>query len=72
MALNAALLKQEIKAAYLEEQNEQSDANASADRIAEKIANAVVTQIQALTITYTSGLVAPSGPVTGFFTYTLS
>ncbi len=72
MALNTEILKQSIKAAYLSEQSEEGNANDSADRIAEKIANAVVAQIKTLTITYGTGLLAPTGPVTGTFICTLS
>lgn len=67
MALNQARLKNKIKAAFQAEQTEQSDHNASLDRISDKIAQAVIEEIKELKINYTSGLVAPSGggPVTG-------
>lgn len=44
------------------------------DKVADKIADAVVNAIKSATITYTSGLVAPSmgGPVTGKFECTIS
>ncbi len=38
--LNKELLKQEIKQAFLDEQTEEQDANASVDRLSEKLANA--------------------------------
>ncbi|WP_281322152.1 hypothetical protein [Flavobacterium aestivum] len=67
MALNEVRLKNKIKAAFQAEQTEQLDHNASLERISDKIAQAVIEEIKELKITYTSGLIAPSGggPVTG-------
>ena len=48
--------------------------NASLDRIADKLATAIIEEIQFLKVNYTAGLVAPSGggPVTGTITHTVS
>jgi hypothetical protein len=66
-------LKGKIKQAFIDEQNEQQDHNGSVDRIAQKIAKAVVDEVKEIQITYTPTLVAPSGGgiVTGTFTYTI-
>lgn len=72
--LDVNTLKNEIKMAFQAEQHEQQDYNASIDNIAQKIAQAVVTQIKNAKITYSTGLTTPSGggPVTGTFTYTIT
>ena len=60
-------LKAKIRAAFEYEQNEEENANNSLDRIADKLATAIIEEIKELRINYTSGLVAPSsgGGVTG-------
>lgn len=60
-------LKGKIRAAFEYEQNEEEDANSSLDRIADKLATAIIDEIKELKINYSSGLVAPSsgGVVTG-------
>lgn len=70
MALNQLRLKTKIKAAFQAEQTEESDYNASLDRISDKIAQAVIDEIKDLKINYTTGLIAPNGggPVTGSLT----
>lgn len=67
-------LKEKFKAAFEAEQTEQEDYNASLDRVCAKMAKAVVEEIKETKITYTVGLIAPSGggPVTGEFTYTIT
>ncbi|RBL88530.1 MULTISPECIES: hypothetical protein [Chitinophaga] len=62
--MNEARLKASIRAAFSEE-NEKSDAPGAMDRIAEKIAKAVIAEVKAIEITYISGLTsATGGPVT--------
>lgn len=72
MALNIARLKAAIKAAMYVERLEEEDSELSADRFAEAIAAAVIYEITQAKITYTSGLTAPNGAVTGTFTNTIS
>lgn len=72
MALLQARLKAKIKAAFEAEQAEEVDHNASLDRISDKLATAIIEEIQFLKINYTAGLVAPNGPVTGTITHTVS
>ncbi len=74
MALVQSRLKAKIKAAFEAEQSEEVDHNASLDRIADKLATAIIEEIQFLKVNYTTGLVAPSGggPVTGTITHTVS
>lgn len=72
MSLNKERLKQKIKQACQQEQHETSDADASLERISQAIASAVIDEIQNIRITYTGGLVAPNGAVTGSLTYTIS
>ncbi len=56
------------------EQEDTGDPTECIDRISGKIAQAVMAEIKEITITYTTGLLAPSGggAVTGTFTYTIS
>jgi hypothetical protein len=70
--LDATRLKASIKAAFQDEQTEEVDHNASLDRIAEKLADAIVAEIKEAKIEYTSGLVSPNGPVTGIINHTIS
>lgn len=74
MALNIERLKGKIKAAYQAEQTEEVDHNASLDRIAQKLSEAVIEEIKEAQIQYSTGLVAPSGggPVTGSMTHTIT
>lgn len=73
MPLNQVRLKNKIKAAFQAEQSEQSDYNASLDRISDKISQAVIEEIKELKIMYSTGLTTPSGggPVTGTLTHTI-
>jgi hypothetical protein len=65
--LDKTRLKGKIRAAFEYEQNEEENANDSLDRIADKLATAIIDEIKELKINYTTGLVAPStgGTVTG-------
>lgn len=71
--LNTEELKRDIKSAFKAEQTEEEDYEASLERIAEKIAQAVIKQIKQIKITYTQGLASQSGgAVSGVFNYTIS
>lgn len=74
MALSKDRLKGKIKAAFQAEQTEETDHNASLERISDKLAQAIIEEIQLLKIEYTAGLVAPSGggTVTGTIIHTVS
>lgn len=56
MPLNKEQLKQEIKLAFLEEQTEERDYNASLERISTRIANAIDTFVKGGTVTIKSGI----------------
>lgn len=71
MALDITRLKDKIKAAFTE-QDEESDYDAAAERVALKIATAVVEEIKFAKVNYTSGLVAGANPVTGTLTHTIT
>nr|DAJ30006.1 MAG TPA: hypothetical protein [Caudoviricetes sp.] len=72
MALDREQLKEDIKAALKAEQEECEDAQASVERIAQKIADAVIKQIKRIDITYTEGLTSQSGGVvSGVFRYSI-
>lgn len=72
--INQSQLKNAIKAAFDDESDTEVDEAEARDRIADKISAAVVVAIKQMTITYSSGLAAPSGggPVTGSFNYTIT
>ncbi|MFI3322083.1 MAG: hypothetical protein R3Y50_06115 [Rikenellaceae bacterium] len=73
MALVHATIKNEVKAAFTEVMNQSDDDREGAiDRLSDKIATAVENAIKSMTITYSTGLVAPTGAVTGTFTYTIT
>ncbi|MBB5636743.1 hypothetical protein HDE68_002644 [Pedobacter cryoconitis] len=71
MSLDQQRLKQKIKTAIQAEQAEEQNANTSLDRLSEAISQAVIAEIKALKINYTSGLVSPNGPVTGTLNMTI-
>lgn len=70
--LNKNRLKGKIKDAFEQEQNEEQNANDSLDRVAEKLATAIIDEIKELTITYNGGLTAPNGAVAGTFKNTVT
>lgn len=69
--LNKDRLKAKIREAFEAEQNEESDHNASLNRISEKLAVAIVEEIKEAKIIYQNGLNAPNGPVTGTINHTI-
>ncbi len=72
MALDSNRLKAKIKEAFEAEQNEQNDHNTALDRIADKLAQAIVEEIKQLRINYSNGLLAPNGAVTGTINASIS
>jgi hypothetical protein len=68
--LDVNRLKTKISDAF-DESAEVEDSDAARNRIAEKLATAIVEEIKALKITYDNGLVAPSGAVTGVFNHSV-
>lgn len=70
--LSTDRLKGIIKAAFEEEQNEEQDYNGSLDRISQKLADGIIEEIKQVKITYTAGLVAPNGAVTGVMEYIIT
>jgi len=74
MPLSKARLEEKIKQAFVAEQSEEVNHNNSLDRISDKLATAIIEEIQLLRVNYTTGLIAPSGggAVTGTITHTIS
>ena len=70
--LDVNRLKNKIKLAFEAEQTEEVDHNASLDRIAQKLAQAIVDEIKEAKVIYTAGLTAPNGAVTGTINHTIS
>lgn len=68
MPLDETRLSNKIKAVLNQTRQETDDADASRDALADDLAKAIVEEIKELTIIYTTGLTAPSGPVTGSLT----
>lgn len=75
MPLVKATIKSEVKEAFTAVMNQQGDDREGAlDKVADKLADAIINAIKSQQITYSDGLVAPSmgGPVTGAFNYVIS
>ena len=75
MPLVKATIKSEVKEAFTAVMNQKDDDREGAlDKVADKLADAIINAIKSQQITYTAGLVAPSmgGPVTGAFNYVIS
>lgn len=75
MSLVKATIKSEVKEAFTAVMNQQGDDREGAlDKVADKLADAIINAIKSQQITYSAGLVAPSkgGPVTGTFNYVIS
>lgn len=68
MALSQPRLKNKIKAILEDESLEETNAELSRDRFADKLATAIIDEIKEAKITYTSGLTsATGGAVSGTF-----
>lgn len=65
MPLNKTALKNEIKQ-IMTDMREREDV--SDDEFANRLSTAIDDYVKTATIMYTTGLVAPTGPVTGVFT----
>lgn len=75
MPLVKATIKSEVKEAFTAVMNQKDDDREGAlDKVADKLADAIINAIKSQQITYSAGLVAPSmgGPVTGAFNYVIS
>ena len=74
MPLVKATIKSELKSAFTAVMDQSDDDRAGAlDKVADKLADAIINAIKSQLITYSAGLVAPptGGPVTGVFNYTI-
>lgn len=69
MALNKTALKNEIKSLLDDMKTREQD---STEEFATRLSNAIDDYVKDLEIGYTTGLIAPSGAVTGTFTHTVS
>lgn len=65
MPLDENRLKNKFKAVLDQTSEEESNPEESKDLLATELAKAIVEEIKELQIIYTTGLVAPTGPVTG-------
>ena len=75
MPLVKATIKSEVKEAFTAVMNQKGDDREGAlDKVADKLADAIINAIKSQQITYSAGLVAPSmgGPVTGTFNCVIS
>ena len=72
MPLDKATLKTNIKAAFDAAKQKEDNPDAAFDALAGSIADAIDAYVKQMQITYTLGLAAPNGNVTGSFGYTLS
>ena len=66
-------IKAEVKSAFEAVINDTSDNRLGAiDKVADKLADAIINAIKSQQITYSTGLISPMGAVTGTFTYTIT
>jgi hypothetical protein len=75
MSLSKSTIKKEVADAFKAVMDDDKISRTAAiDKVADKIADAVMNAIKSMKINYTSGLATPSGggAVTGVFTYTIS
>lgn len=74
MPLVKASIKGEIKSAFTAVMDQKENRGDALDKVADKLADAIINAIKSQQITYSAGLVAPStgGPVTGMFNYTIT
>lgn len=71
--LNKIKLKDDVKAVFLARMtNPNAQQQAEVDALAEGISDAIDDFVRGIEISYVSGLVAPNGPVTGTFQYSLN
>ncbi len=67
-----ATIKEAIAAGYEAVANQEDNKAGAIDTASDKIADAIIDAIKSMTITYSAGLVAPTGAVTGTFECTIS
>lgn len=60
-------IKRDIVDAFNSVMEQETDRDKSIDIIAGKLADSIINAIKSATIDYVTGLVSPSGPVTGTF-----
>ncbi len=72
MPLNKTKLKADIKAAFVNAKAKDREPDAVFDALAGNISDAIDTYIKQMMITYSTGLIAPGGAVTGTFGYTIN
>lgn len=74
MAMNATTLANSMKSAYDTAYTNTNDHDAALTALCGSIATAIITCVEEATITYTTGLIAPSGggDVTGVFGNTIA
>lgn len=74
MPLNKDRLKNKLLKIFDECRKDTGNGDESKEKFADLLADAILEEVQELTITYTTGLIAPSsgGPVTGVLTVKLS
>lgn len=73
MALVKETIKVGIKSAFTDVMNQGENREDALDKVADKIASAVIDAIKSAEIMYTTGLIAPpmGGPLTGTFECTI-
>lgn len=67
-------IKAAVKEAFTAVMSQEENRADALDKVADKLATAIVDAIKSMEITYSTGLVAPpsGGPVTGMFTCTIA
>jgi hypothetical protein len=68
--LDQTRLKNAIIAAF-SEQAENTDHEGARDRVADKLAQAIINEIKEAKVQYTGGLIAPNGAVSGTINHTI-
>lgn len=72
MALNKITLQQDIKQAFKDMKQADTDEEQGLNMFCDKLASALDKYVRSAQINYITGLVAPQGPVTGTFNGNLS
>ena len=72
MALRTEELKAELKDLYKSTQGTEGDAEAALEAFVEGLGNLLESYVKSATVTYSGGLLAPNGAVSGTFNHTIS
>lgn len=72
MALDTGKLKTDLKRLYQQARDNNEGADAALDAFIEGMGDVIEAYVKSITITYTTGLSAPNGPVVGTFEHTIS